>query len=202
MLPTMSEALRASGVFQRDRTDIHTRALDIVLYHLGFSLRNTSQFLQHPRGHRAICKWYLRTSVLFDVRTTPRRVIAIDESKIKTEGQWRYLWAAVDVGTWEVLTVWNTRGRSGLEVRMFLGSVLRRCRGRPREVVNGGSWYQWALDSLGLPWEHVTSGERNPAEQWSGILKQQIKRWPHATVVQAQRWMGSFIVLCHIKRLA
>ena len=206
MLSTVSEALRASGLFQRDRTDIHTRALGIVLYHLGLSLRDTSLVLRHSRSHEAIRKWYLRASSLFDVQRAPRRVIAIDESKIKIEGQWRYLWAAIDVDTWEVLAVWITRGRSGLEARMFLRRVLRRCRGRPRVLVDGGPWYRWALDSLGLVWEHVTFGERNPVEQWFGILKQRIKRfykrWPHnATVAQAQWWIESFVALYHIKRL-
>ncbi|MHA1857866.1 MAG: IS6 family transposase, partial [Candidatus Thorarchaeota archaeon] len=84
--------------------------------------------------------------------------------------------------------------------------VLRKCRGRPRVLVDGGPWYRWALDSLGLPWEHVTFGERNPVEQWFGILKQRIKRfyrrWPHnATIAQAQLWIESFVALYHIKRL-
>ena len=198
MLSIVSEALRASGLFQRQRTDIHTRALGIVLYHLGLSLRNTSLVLQHSRSHEAIRKWYLRASVLFNVQTAPRRVIAIDESKIK--GQWRYLWAAVDVDTWEVLAVWITRGRSGLKARMFIRSVLRRCKRHPRVVVDGGPWYRWALDRLGLEWEHVTSGERNAVEQWFGILRQRVKRfykrWPHnATIVQAQWWIESFVAL-------
>ncbi|RLI52714.1 MAG: IS6 family transposase, partial [Candidatus Thorarchaeota archaeon] len=129
-----------------------------------------------------------------------RRVITINESKIKIEGQWRYLWAAIDVDTWEVLAVWITRGRSGLEARMFIREVLRKCRGRPRVLVDGGPWYRWALDSLGLVWEHVTFGERNPVEQWFGVLKQRIKRfykrWPHnATIVQAQWWIESFVAL-------
>ncbi|MGQ4871631.1 MAG: hypothetical protein ACP6IT_07325 [Candidatus Thorarchaeota archaeon] len=53
-----------------------------------------------------------------------------------------------------------------------------------------------------LVWEHLTVGKRNPVEQWSGILRQRIKRRPHnATVVQAQWWIESFVALYHIKRL-
>jgi len=59
-----------------------------------------------------------------DVQRAPRRVIAIDESKIKIKGRWRYLWAAIDVDTWEVLAVRITKGRSGLDAKMFLREVL------------------------------------------------------------------------------
>ncbi len=60
----------------------------------------------------------------------------------------------------------------------------------------GGRW----TDS---DWEHVTSGERNAVEQWFGILRQRVKRWPHnATIAQAQWWIESFVALYHIKRLA
>jgi len=33
---------------------------------------------------------------------------------------------------------------------MFLRRVLRRCKRRPRVLVDGGPWYRWALDRLRL----------------------------------------------------
>ncbi len=53
----------------------------------------------------------------------------------------------------------------------------------------------------------MTFGERNPVEQWFGILRQRVKRfykrWPHnATIVQVQLWIESFVSLYHIKRVA
>ena len=151
----------------------------LVLYSIIWvSLRDTSLVLQHSRSHEAIRKWYLRASALFNVQTAPRRVIAID--------------------TWEVLAVWITRGRSGLEAMMSLRRVLRRCKGRPRVLVDGGPWYRWAQDRLGLEWEHVTFCERNPVEQWFGTLRQRNKRFykrgPYnAGVVQAQSWIESLL---------
>ena len=143
----VSEALRASGVFQRQRIDIHTRAPSIVLNHLGFSHISETP-LSSQNTPRAIRKWYLRVSSLF-VERAPRRVVATEEVQGATES----------VGGW-------------------------------RTVVPVGAEDSW------LVWEHLTFGKRNPVEQWSGILRQRIKRWPHnATLVQAQWWIESFVAL-------
>ncbi|MCJ2519760.1 MAG: hypothetical protein LN412_02270 [Candidatus Thermoplasmatota archaeon] len=54
------DAPRARGAFRRAGTDDWIRALGIVLYHLGLSLRDTSLVLESLQGrsHEAIREWY------------------------------------------------------------------------------------------------------------------------------------------------
>ena len=86
--------------------------------------------------------------------------IAIDETKIKLRKKWHYLWAAIDIHTREILAVHLTSSRSALDALLFLKKVL----------MDGGPWYPWALQRLGLPWQHITFGKRNPIEQWFGMV--------------------------------
>jgi putative transposase len=183
------------------------KALGIVIYHLGPSLRDTSLVLDHftPRSHEAVRQWYERARVLFETRVERRRAIAIDETKINVQGKWMYVWAAIDIDTWEVLCTWVSQGRSGLEAISFLRKVKSLCRNRPMFYVDKAGWYKWALNRLGLPWEHSTFGPRNPIEQWFGILKQRIKRfykrWPHnVDIDRVNEWIQSYVTCYHLKR--
>ncbi len=45
MLSHIEELLEAKNVFERNRTPLRIRALGILLYHLGLSLRNCSMAL-------------------------------------------------------------------------------------------------------------------------------------------------------------
>ncbi len=150
-------------------------------------------------------EWYSRARALFQVASRPRRAIAVDETKIKVQGRWLYLWAAVDVDTWEVPATWVSQGRSGFEALGFLRTVLRQFEGLPKVYVDGAPWYPMALNRLGVPWEHRTFGPRNPIEQWFGVLKQRIKRfykrWPHnADLERANEWIRSFVACYHVRR--
>ena len=206
MLHWIENALRVKRVFRRARTDEWIRALGIVLYHLGLSLRDTSLVLTNfvARSHEAVRQWYERARELFHVERRPRRTIAVDETKIRVQGEWIYLWAAIDVDTWEILQTWVSQGRSGFEALCFLRGVLKLCDGYPLVYVDRAGWYRWALNRLGVPWEHRSFGPRNPIEQWFGILKQRIKRfyrrWPHnADIERVNGWISSFVSCYHIK---
>jgi len=47
--------------------------------------------------------------------------------------------------------------------------ALRACANKPLILVDGGPWYPWALERLGLQWLHVTFGERNGIEHCFGM---------------------------------
>jgi transposase-like protein len=206
MLSHIEELLEAKKIFERNRTPLRIRALGILLYHLGLSLRNCSMVLTSftPVSHESVRLWYHKSYQLFSVQKRYREVIAVDETKIKINGRQHLLWAAIDINTWEVLGVWITQGRCSLEAYSFLKQVLRKCENDPNILVDGGPWYKPALNRLQADWEHVTFGLRNPIEQWFGILKHRIqlfyKRWPHnAKRNTAQEWLESFAALYHLK---
>ena len=206
LLQRVEDALREKRIFRRARTDDRIRALGIVLYHLGVSLRDTSLVLERftPRSHEAVRQWYERARFLFEARRTRRRALAVDETMVKVKGIWMYVWAAIDVDTWEVVTAWASFSRSNFEGYSFIRKVMEYCENTPLFYVDKGPWYRYALTRLGLPWEHSTFGPRNPIEQWFGILKQRIKRfykrWPHnANLAQVNEWVQAYVALYNIK---
>jgi len=208
MLHWVENAIRYRKLFVRKRKSERIRALGIVLYHLGLSLRDVSMVLGYAEdaSHEAVREWYSRCKHIFDVDTRERRALAIDESKIKVQGKWLYVWAAIDIDTWEVVHAWVSQGRSGFEALQFIRAVLKKCKNKPFIYVDGGPWYPWALNRLGVPWERKTFGPRNPIEQWFGILKQRIKRfynrWPHnATIDKVNEWIRSFVNCYNLRRL-
>lgn len=128
----------------------------------------------------------------------------MDETIVKLGDEKRYVWAAVDVATWEVLAVWVSQGRSGFEAQEFLEAAREACRNEPRILVDRAGWYRWACDRLGLEYVWETFGERNPVEQWFGLLKQRVKRfyrrWPaNASLDRVNAWVRGFVALYHVE---
>ncbi len=121
MLQLVEDALEHKRVFRRARKSNRLRALGIVLYHLGLSLRDCSTVLFNfgEASHEAIRKWYLKCRHLFHPTSRKRRAIAVDETKIKIQGKWMYVWAAIDIDTWDVLATWARPGKVGIG-----GSIL------------------------------------------------------------------------------
>jgi putative transposase len=93
-----------------------------------------------------------------------RRLVAIDETVLKVNGQICYLWAAIDVDTNAILAVYASRGRGIPNAIKFLRKVLDSCEGKP--FIDRGPWYRWALDRLGITYLHETFGNRNRIERW------------------------------------
>jgi transposase-like protein len=207
MLSHIIEILEAKKVFVRKRKNMKSRALGILLYHYGLSLRKCRTIVSgfESTSHETIRKWYHKTDTIFSVEKSYRKIVAVDETKIKINGKLYILWAAIDVCSYEVLGVWITKGRASIEAYSFIKYILRKCVNQPKILVDGGPWYKPALKRLNVEWEHVTFGLRNPIEQWFFILKHRIKsfyrNWPfHATVGSTQQWIDCFVSMYHFTR--
>jgi transposase-like protein len=207
MLSHLEELLEAKNIFVRNRKKMRTRALGILLYHFGLSLRKCKTILCsfEDISHESIRKWYHKTNTIFTICKTYRETVAIDETKVKINGHLYILWAAIDICNYEILGVWVTKGRASLEAYSFIKHILKRCVNKPKILVDGGPWYKPALERLKIEWEHVTFGLRNPVEQWFGIFKHRIKRfyrnWPYnATVDSTQQWIDCFVSMYHFTR--
>ena len=184
--------------------------MGIALLYLGMSCRKAADVLRFSdvdkASYEAIREWYHRAKVLLrDPPKRCRKVIAIDETKVKVRGRWYFLWAAVDTENRELLCIALTPTRDGSDASCFIRRALQACTNTPTVVVDGGPWYAWALTRMGVPWERVTFGERNAVEQWFSIFKQRIKqfyrRWPHnARVETALSWCEAFVALYNLRR--
>ena len=67
-----------------------------------------------------------------------------DENVVKLHGLRAYVWSAVDVDSGELLALEASYGRSCLNAITFLKKALKLC------IVDGGPWYRWALERLGI----------------------------------------------------
>jgi putative transposase len=207
MLSHLEELLDAKNIFVRKRKQRRTHALGILMYHYGLSLRKCRTVLSgfEDVSYESIRKWYHKTDAIFSVEKCYRQVVAVDETKLKINGRLHILWAAIDTSNREVLGVWVTKGRASLEAYSFLKYILKRCVNQPKILVDGGPWYKPALNRLGLEWEHITFGLRNPIEQWFFLLKHRIKlfyrNWPYNTKIgTVQKWLNCFVSMYHFTR--
>ena len=88
MLSHLEELLETKKIFVRNRKQMKTRALGILIYHYGLSLRKCRTILSDFKdiSHVRIRKWYHRVDTIFSVGKTYRPVIAVDETKVKING--------------------------------------------------------------------------------------------------------------------
>jgi putative transposase len=129
-------------------------------------------------SHVSVYNWvHALRDVIRPVPRRKRRMVAIDETKLKIKGRQVFVWAAIDVDTKELLAVYASYYRSHINTLVFLRKVLRTCTNKPVVLVDGGPWYPWPLDRFGIPWLHVTFGERNAIERFFRTLKERTRRF-------------------------
>jgi transposase-like protein len=165
-------------LFRRHRYSPLEKLYSVILFIAGLSLRDISErFCLTYASRESVRIWAHRSSSLFKPSKRTRRLVAVDETVLKINGQICYLWAAIDVDTNEILAIYASRGRGLPNAIKFLKMVLRSCDGKPIVVVDRGPWYRWALERLGITYFHETFGNRNKIERWFRELKNRTKRF-------------------------
>jgi putative transposase len=165
-------------LFRHHRYSPLEKLYSVILFISGLSLRDISErFCLTFASRESVRIWAHRSSSLFRPSKRARRLVAVDETVLKVNGQICYLWAAIDVDTNEILALYASRGRGLPNAIKFLKMVLRSCDGKPIVVVDRGPWYRWALERLGITYFHETFGERNKIERWFRELKERTKRF-------------------------
>ncbi|MEM2178628.1 MAG: DDE-type integrase/transposase/recombinase [Candidatus Methanomethylicia archaeon] len=112
---------------------------------------------------------YLRN---FQKKLKYRKCIAINETKLKIKKKIVYIWFAIDIDSKEILVLKARYGRSCIDALIFLRKVLKLCKNKPKIIIDKGQWYIWALNKLGLEYEHKTFGIRNRIERFFKYLKE------------------------------
>jgi putative transposase len=90
------------------------------------------------RSYETVRQWYHSLAHLFDPEPDHHSTIAIDETKLTLDETEVYVWAAIDVETFEVIHIGVSPGRSDLDALLFIKQVLRRCRSDPVVPVGRG----------------------------------------------------------------
>ena len=90
-------------------------------------------FLQIPGrfSHESVRIWYHKMSRVFTTSRKYRGCIAIDETKIKIGNRYWYVWAAIDVDSWEIVGVLVTEWRTSIDVIKFAREILKYCENKP-----------------------------------------------------------------------
>ncbi|MCD6412064.1 MAG: IS6 family transposase, partial [Thermoplasmata archaeon] len=109
MLQQLLELVRKENIFRWN------------LYYAGISFRKTSRFLADFErfGHESVRVWYHKMSRVFTTSKKYRGCIAVDETKIKIENRDWYVWAAIDVDSWEIVGIMVTEWRTSIDVIKF-----------------------------------------------------------------------------------
>jgi putative transposase len=117
------------------------KLFSVILFIAGLSLRDLSErqrLYLTGASKESVRIWAHRSSSLFKLSRRVRRLVAVDETVLKVNGQTCYLWAAIDVDTGEILALQASRGRGIPCAIKFLRKVLDSCEGRPVIVVDEG----------------------------------------------------------------
>jgi transposase-like protein len=105
LIEWLLKALRDSGLFRRNGFLLHVKIRAILLYMADMSHREITYVLRVvPSYHEAIRLWVKRLEQLItNIEARPRSMVAVDKTKV--DGEWYYVWAAVDVDTRELLVI-------------------------------------------------------------------------------------------------
>jgi len=68
-------------------------------------------------------------------------MVAVDETKVKADGEWCYVWAAIDVETRELLAIWVSWQRNIMHAEAFLRKALLNVHKQAIFLVDKGPWY-------------------------------------------------------------
>jgi transposase-like protein len=150
----------------------------------GLSYRDVEELLAE-RGvqvdHVTVYRWVQRfTPLLADAarfaRHSPGDRWFVDETYVKVNGVWRYVYRAIDQYG-QVIDVLLSVRRDAQSARRFFTRALRTLKVIPREVVTDAApVYPAVLDEL-LPsaWHHVEQYANNPVEADHGQLKRRLR---------------------------
>ncbi|WP_042662843.1 IS6 family transposase [Haloferax sp. ATB1] len=173
--------------WERERTATPVRAFAVQLHATGCSLRETKEVLRLlgvERSHQAVWQWVhrLADSGHNPPEAKPKRV-AVDETAVKINGEWSWLYAAIDIETKLILDV-ELFGRHGTDpAAAFLHRLSEKHDLSDAVFLVDGYGYQTALSRLGLS-GRLDYVERNLIEKWFHTLKMRVDRFHNS-------WVGS-----------
>jgi transposase-like protein len=151
-------------------------------------LGSSSKASQHKglscsKAKDKIGEWVQQFQVVQDwIATTPkkkRKIVALDETKIKVNGDEAFIWGAIDVENKEILALEVSWLRNGAHAIWFLQDTMKRCTYYRKTlfITDGAGWYPWACRILRLRHKIVHGGKRNKIERWWRTFKEWARRF-------------------------
>jgi putative transposase len=185
--------------WENERTATPVRAFAVRLHQTGCSLRETTTILAElgvERSHGAVWNWVhrLADSDCDPPEAQPKRV-AVDETAVKINGEWSWLYAAIDIDTKLILDV-ALFGRHGTDpAAAFLQKLQEKHDLSEAEFLVDQFGYRTALARLGLS-GRVNYTDRNLIEKWFHTLKMRVDRFHNSWVgsrSSVREWLEQFM---------
>jgi putative transposase len=192
--------------WQRERTATPVRAFAVLLHAAGLSLRETEAILRLlgvERSFQAIFQWVhrLADSVSDPPKATPRRV-AVDETAVKINGEWSWLYAAIDLDTKVILDVALFKRHGTDPAASFLHGVCEKHDCSDTVFLADAFEYRTAFPRLGIN-GRVDYTERNLIEKWFHTFKMRVDRFHNSWVgsrLSVRQWLAVFIHYYNFQR--
>ncbi|PGF17442.1 IS6 family transposase [Natrinema sp. CBA1119] len=185
--------------WENERTATPVRAFAVRLHETGCSLRETTTILAElgvERSHGAVWNWVHRLADSgCDPPTAKPSRVAVDETAVKINGEWSWLYAAIDIETKLILDV-ALFGRHGTDpAATFLHQLKEKHDLSEATFLVDQFGYRTALSRLGLSGQ-VNYTERNLIEKWFHTLKIRIDRFHNSWVgsrSSVREWLEQFM---------
>ena len=173
--------------WENERTATPVRAFAVRLHQTGCSLRETTTILAElgvQRSHGAVWNWVHRLAdSCCDPPTAKPSRVAVDETAAKINGEWSWLYAAIDIDTKLILDV-ALFGRHGTDpAAAFLAGLREKHDLSEADFLVDQFGYRTALARLGLS-GRINYTDRNLIEKWFHTLKMRVDRFHNS-------WVGS-----------
>jgi putative transposase len=157
----------------RKRTRFEDIIYAIHLYFLGLSLRNTSKALSRfvNRSHTAIRDWIQRYKPE-EILSKRKKIVEyiIDETLIKVNSEFIWLWVAIEPENREILAVTISKERNMLITERFLSGLIK-IYGKHPVSTDGGTWYPQGCEFLKLDHHIHSSWEKSLIERTIQYIK-------------------------------
>jgi len=174
------ELFKNLKIFKRNKKSFELKVLATIDYIFSGSYRKISKKLSiifEPISKSTIfdCVRAFSTRMAIALEPERRDLIAVDETCLKIQGKNVWLWTAIDVVTKELIGYHTSLSRTGLECLIFMRKVLKMCLNKPLVLADGGPWYNWVFDHLGLNKQRMTFGMRSHIENIFKLVKDRTK---------------------------
>ena len=161
----LQEIIMELNIFKRNKTPREIKVLAIALFLQGMGVRRISKIVN--RSKTAIHYWTVkfRESLNCKIERKKRKCIAIDETKIKVNSTWYFVYAAVDADTRELIAMKAYTARNYLTTLDFIRHVMKFCSTKDFEIITDKMpCYVQVCKRLGINHRNETFGKRNRIE--------------------------------------
>ncbi|QOS13639.1 IS6 family transposase [Haloferax sp. Atlit-6N] len=192
--------------WQRERTAKPVRAFAVRLHAAGLSLREKEAILRLlgvERSFQAVFQWVhrLSDSVSDPPKATPRRV-AVGETAVKINGEWSWLYAAIDLDTKVILDVVLFKRHGTNPAAAFLHGVCETHDCSETVFLADSFGYRTAFSRFRLN-GRVDHTDRNLIEKWFQTFKVRVDRFHNSWVgsrLSVRRWLAVFVHYYNFQR--